>query len=87
MFAWNEGKAEIEFLLTSSHGMIPVEVKSGQRLRSKSLQSFHERYYPKYSFILSARPPETIQTGEQTKVNLPIYMASALWRDEFGLNR
>ena len=85
LYAWSEGKAEIELLLTSSNGMIPIEVKSGSRIRSKSLQSFNERYHPKFSVTLSARPPEEILMGDQKRINLPIYLTSALWRDEFGL--
>ena len=86
LYAWNEGRAEIEFLLNSSNGMIPIEVKSGHRIRSKSLQSFNDRYHPQVSVILSARLPEKIQTTDQKRINLPIYMTSALWRDEFGAN-
>ena len=76
--AWSEGRAEIEFIVDSDRGSIPIEVKSGSNIRAKSLKSFVERYNPRMSIILSSRPPSENQSGTTKLVNLPIYLASAI---------
>ncbi len=76
--AWSEGRAEIEFILDSDGGSIPVEVKSGNKIRAKSLKSFVERYNPPMSIILSSRPPSENRSGTTKLINLPIYLASAI---------
>ena len=80
LHAWSEGSSEIEFLLETSRGPIPIEVKSGNRIRSQSLRSFNERYKPTASIILSARPPAETKDGPTCKINLPIYLASSIWQ-------
>lgn len=40
----DSGSAEIDFALTSSRGIIPVEVKAGENLRSKSLHVACEKF-------------------------------------------
>lgn len=46
-YAWKQARGEIEFLLKSRAGeVIPVEVKSGKRTRSKSLSAYVARYAP-----------------------------------------
>ena len=77
-YAWTEGHAEIEFLFSSSHGLIPIEVKAGGRIRSQSLKSYITRYQPKTSVILSSRMPEITHANETRRINIPIYLASYL---------
>ena len=36
LYGWNERNSEIEFLLTTKDGIIPLEVKSGIRTKAKS---------------------------------------------------
>lgn len=79
LHAWSEGRAEIEFLLESTQGAIPIEVKSGNKIRSKSLKSFVERYQPKASAILSARTPA--RDPHNKTINLPLYLAGTLWQN------
>lgn len=56
LFYWaSEGKAEVDFLLESGTHVIPVEVKSSDRVNSKSLSVFRERYQPPLSIRISAR--------------------------------
>jgi predicted AAA+ superfamily ATPase len=76
--AWSEGNAEIEFILDSDLGVIPIEVKSGSRIRAKSLLSFIERYNPPMSVVLSSRMPSETQSEKTKLINLPIYLASAI---------
>jgi predicted AAA+ superfamily ATPase len=52
----SEGKAEIDFLIQTPKGaVIPVEVKSAQNVRSKSLLQYISRYDPQYSIRISAK--------------------------------
>lgn len=81
LHAWNEGQAEIEFLLESDAGPVPVEVKSGGRVRAKSLRSYCERWNPELSVIISAREYSEIQVGAQRQVNLPLYLTERLWKE------
>ncbi len=79
LHAWCQGQAEIEFLVESSLGAIPIEVKSGQRIRAQSLRSFNDRYKPAVSIILSARRPSETIDGSTRHINLPLYLASRIW--------
>lgn len=56
LFSWEEGEAELEFLLEEKGIIIPLEVKSGNSTRAKSLQSFKQKYQPQLQIILSAKP-------------------------------
>ncbi|MHC1778504.1 MAG: ATP-binding protein [Lentimicrobium sp.] len=52
----SEGKAEVDFVIqTRSGDIIPVEVKSSDNVRSKSLHQFISRYEPKYSIRISTK--------------------------------
>jgi uncharacterized protein len=57
VYAWHEATAEIEFLLQGRLGIVPVEVKSGNRTKAQSLRVYTEKYKPKRKVILSAKPP------------------------------
>lgn len=53
LYCWEGRTSEIEFLLETSTGIIPVEVKSGLNLKAKSLKVFEAKYSPDRSLILS----------------------------------
>jgi uncharacterized protein len=53
LYGWQEGHAEVEFLLDINGKAIPIEVKSGRVTRAKSLQIFADKYQPPYRVILS----------------------------------
>ncbi|MDR2971923.1 MAG: DUF4143 domain-containing protein [Bacteroidales bacterium] len=56
LYYWTSGNmAEIDFLLNLSHGIIPVEVKASENVRSRSLQVYVEKYHPNYAIRVSAR--------------------------------
>jgi predicted AAA+ superfamily ATPase len=56
VFYWHsEGKAEIDFVLQTDGGVIPVEVKSGVRVRSRSLGVFMEKYRCPYGIRISKK--------------------------------
>lgn len=46
-YSWHHARAEIEFVVSTDRGdIVPVEVKSGQRTKAKSLRSYIEKYSP-----------------------------------------
>jgi predicted AAA+ superfamily ATPase len=56
LYYWTSGNmAEIDFLLNLSDGIIPVEVKAAENVRSRSLQVYVEKYHPNYVIRVSAR--------------------------------
>ena len=75
LFAWNERTSEIEFLLTREDQIIPVEVKSGLRTKTKSLQQFILKYNPSIAIILSEKP---FFEKDRIKKNVPLYYAGKL---------
>ena len=56
LYYWqSDGKAEVDFILQSEKGAVPVEVKTGRRTRSKSLGVFAEKYSSPYSIRISKK--------------------------------
>jgi predicted AAA+ superfamily ATPase len=52
----SEGKAEVDFVIQTKAGeCIPVEVKSSENVRSKSLQQYIIKYHPAYSIRISTK--------------------------------
>jgi predicted AAA+ superfamily ATPase len=56
LYYWtSEGTAELDFVLQKGDDIIPVEVKTGTRTKSKSLNMFVTKYKPTYSIRISAK--------------------------------
>ena len=56
LYYWqSDGIAEIDFLIYTKDGIIPVEVKAGDSVKSKSLNVYIEKFNPKYAIRISAR--------------------------------
>jgi len=57
IFYWeSQGKAELDFVIQHKSGeAIPIEVKSSENVRSKSLQQYISRYKPQWSVRISSR--------------------------------
>lgn len=57
IYYWeSQGKAEVDFVIQNNAGqVIPIEVKSSENVRSKSLQQFITRYNPAYSIRISTK--------------------------------
>ena len=52
----SSGKAEVDFIIQNKTGdIIPIEVKSSENVRSKSLAQFIERYHPAYAIRISTK--------------------------------
>ena len=49
------GQAEIDFVLQEGASVVPVEVKAGERVTSRSLGVFASRYRPGYSIRISGK--------------------------------
>jgi predicted AAA+ superfamily ATPase len=58
LYCWQGRTSEIEFILSSGKGIVPLEVKSGLVTNSKSLSVFQGRFHPVRSYILSGRNSE-----------------------------
>ena len=56
LYYWkNDATAEVDFLLYTRDGIIPLEVKAKENTQSKSLNIYKEIYHPKYSIRLSTK--------------------------------
>ncbi|MCL2079496.1 MAG: ATP-binding protein [Oscillospiraceae bacterium] len=56
LFYWTtDGQAEVDFVLQKGNDIIPVEVKTGKRTKSKSLSIFTEKYKPAYIIRISGK--------------------------------
>ena len=55
LYYYNFDKYEIDFLIKIDGDIIPVEVKSGRRTNSKSLNEYIKKYNPKYSIRISSK--------------------------------
>jgi len=56
LFYWkNDNTAEVDFVLQRGIDVIPVEVKAGARVRSKSLRIFMEKYHVPYAIRVSKK--------------------------------
>ena len=71
----SKGNAEIDFLLTTSDGIIPIEVKASNRTQSKSLNVYIQEYKPKYAIRISAK-----NFGFKNNIkSIPLYAAFCLY--------
>jgi len=56
IYYWkSKSQAEIDFVLYNEDGIIPVEVKAGEKTQSKSLVAYMKKYNPKYAIRLSLK--------------------------------
>lgn len=56
LYYWeSKGKAEVDFVIQTGEHVIPVEVKSSDNVRSRSLGEFVRRYSPPFSYRVSEK--------------------------------
>jgi len=56
LYYWrNEGTAELDFVLQKGDDIVAIEVKTGTRTKSKSLNMFVSKYDPAYSIRISSK--------------------------------
>ncbi|MFN2314641.1 MAG: DUF4143 domain-containing protein [Bacteroidales bacterium] len=68
---WRSGNtAEVDFLLQHENNIIPVEVKSDENIRSKSLAFYRKEYHPPLSIRFSLRNLKL----DDGLINIPLFM-------------
>jgi hypothetical protein len=68
---WRSGnKAEVDFLIQYRNTIIPIEVKSDENIRSKSLTFYRKEYNPAISIRFSLRNLKR----EEGLLNIPLFM-------------
>lgn len=68
---WKSGnKAEVDFLIQYENKIIPVEVKSDENIRSKSLAFYRKKFNPQLSIRFSLRNLKQ----EKGLINIPLFM-------------
>lgn len=72
LYYWTYGRnAQVDFIIYNNDGIIPVEVKSGDNVRSTSLKFYISENKPKYSIRLSTR-----NFGFENNIkSIPLYAA------------
>lgn len=82
LFYWkNTATAEVDFLLYTADGVIPVEVKAGENTQSKSLKVYMKKYNAKYAIRISTKD---FGYDPKTKIkSVPLY-ATFLIKDNFN---
>lgn len=69
---WTSGNmAEVDFLIQFKNDIIPIEVKSDENVRSKSLAVYRKEFIPKLSIRYSLRNLKL----EDGLLNIPLFMA------------
>lgn len=72
LYYWkSDNTAEIDFLIHTDEGIIPIEVKAGNNTKSKSLAIYIEKYKPKYAIRISTKE---FGYNHETKIkSIPLY--------------
>jgi predicted AAA+ superfamily ATPase len=69
---WTSGnEAEVDFLVQFKNEIIPIEVKSDENVRGKSLTAYHKLYQPPLRIRYSLRN----LTKDEGLLNIPLFMA------------
>jgi predicted AAA+ superfamily ATPase len=70
-FYWSpdEGRSEVDFIIQKSDQIIPIEVKSSENLKSRSLRVYYDKYLPK-ECIRTSLSPYILQAWMK---NIPMY--------------
>ena len=75
---WTSGNsAEIDFVIQKDGCTIPVEVKSSDNVKAKSLQTYIKKYSPKCSILISSKN----FGNENGIISIPLYVIFCL-KDE-----
>ena len=74
LFFWQGRTSEIEFLVGVKDQIIPVEVKSGNRTRTRSLDVYKEKYAPAVSLVVSSKRANKTDKG----IYIPLYNAGKI---------
>jgi hypothetical protein len=75
-YSSDTSRGEVDFVVQGSSGVIPIEVKAEENLRSKSLKAFVDKYSPKYA----VRTSMSDYREESWLVNIPLYNIDRMGR-------
>lgn len=67
----SEGKAEVDFIIQTENNVWPVEVKSDENVRSKSLAMYEQLYHPALRIRFSLK---NLEYADRL-LNIPLFMA------------
>ena len=70
LYYWTSGaQSEVDFVAQKNGKIIPIEVKSGDNVKAKSLRVYRDKYKPELAVRFSAKPLES----NQGLLNIPLY--------------
>ncbi|MBQ9502421.1 MAG: ATP-binding protein [Lentisphaeria bacterium] len=73
LFYWTSGNtAKVDFVMQERTHIIPVEVKSGMNIRSRSLKVYREKYHPQIALRFSMQNLHE----DDGLINIPLYLLS-----------
>ena len=71
LFYWTSGNtAEVDFIMQEKTHIVPIEVKSGQNVRSRSLKVYRETYHPEFALRFSMQNLRM----DDGLINIPLYL-------------
>jgi predicted AAA+ superfamily ATPase len=76
IFSWVHKNSEVEFMIQTGSSVLPIEVKSGESGKLKSLNVFYEKYSPKWKIRISTKPLH--KRLDQNFINVPLYLTSKI---------
>ncbi len=75
-YYWTNNRFEVDFLLDLDEGIIPIEVKAGENVKSTSLNQYIQKNKPKYAIIISTK-----NFGMEGKIkSVPLYATFCIKR-------
>ena len=75
LYFWKaKSAAEVDFLMQSNSTVIPVEVKAGKNIRSRSLTEYRKKYAPKTAVRCSLQPLSVHNDESGTLLSVPNYL-------------
>ena len=78
-YSSNDSKVEIDFVIQTPNRVIPVEVKAGENVKSKSLRTYVVNLHPELhlkGLRLSMKP----YVDQEWMENYPLYMVNVVSR-------
>ena len=71
LFYWTSGNtAEVDFIMQEKTNIVPIEVKSGLNVRSRSLKVYRETYHPEFALRFSMQNLRM----DDGLINIPLYL-------------
>ncbi len=70
VFSWSSGrKARVDFIVQVGMDIVPMEVKTGERIRAAGLKEYMDRYAPRKAFLISRKD---LKNGRVTDLPLSL---------------